>query len=878
MPIFNISDPETGRSISVEMDSEPTQEEAAEIFASIPKPASTGELRRREGQDGIGEFKTQSQRLSEGMARREKELAESGAPSIFDESESTKEATRGFARYGLPLFAPGVGAGTGIGSILGGMAVRGSAGALGESIAQLSEGEIKPSQIAGAGLRFAGPAIPGRVGLSMAAQGPLNVAARAVEGGEITPSTTAVDVGVPAGIGTAIGGVRSVSAAMRDWLKAGIERAKKVEQMATGVRPTAGQVFPELSAIEQRAAAKTGGEFLRQQLSDQQKAILSEINRIRGGDPIGIKGVVESITKAIGTEEAQSFINQAENISDLRAAIESVRSGTEKQLQKKALNDALDQFANRATDALFPAGVPAPFREVQAGALFEDFADNLRKSLKDKAEQLYAPAKTVMDFPAFSLKYRVADPRNPSATTSVEAHANELIDFIPDNFRGRLRGIQQIIDAGGDVSLNQLKEARNQLYDFADVGAEAIGTVGQRKVRELISTISNSISQQAPSVLGTVEAAAIKAGDEFYAATRPKLDLFGVRRLFAPETQRTGQGAAQAGQAVLRQGLDAPEIKNLIDAYSELKSRGAAVPSIAPIQDRIQAALIEGAIDPVTGSFAKGSLPKLAETISNVERQTPGSLSRLGFGSPKEIKQFTRFLEESKDVSGPEAVSQLLSRGRIGFRVVSAALDQMPDVKSLEGLVQSIQRQASSGNKLAADALIKLRAQEIEDVLVKAKSGERVLSLEEALNTFANPAKRAKVETILGKPLVDLIDKQLLPGMQIMREAEKAAGRAGSTVGGAATEELISGFTGAIGKGLAGQFGRAAMRLMDSLLNERKYALMSQILSKGAGVSGLQSKKRFWERLNAIGSRPKSQQEAAISEMLGDTFEEPSPE
>jgi hypothetical protein len=56
MPIFKIQDPDTGRTLRVEMDSAPTQEDAEEIFASAPP--SVGAMREMEsrpvGQGGLG--------------------------------------------------------------------------------------------------------------------------------------------------------------------------------------------------------------------------------------------------------------------------------------------------------------------------------------------------------------------------------------------------------------------------------------------------------------------------------------------------------------------------------------------------------------------------------------------------------------------------------------------------------------------------------------------------------------------------------------------------------------------------------------------------------------------------------------------------------
>jgi len=891
MPIFKIQDPDTGRTLRVEMDSAPTQADAEEIFASAPP--SAGAMREMEsrpvGQGGlgpkqpsIGELREmESKPMGQGglgpkasMADIEQEYEQRLKPKSEEERQAALAAP--FLRVGVPIaatmaFPPAAGATVPeLLALAGGYSL---AGAGGELAAQAVEGKIEPKKVAGAAIRSAVPMPAGRIVAPMATQAAANLTARYVEEGGITPGGAALDVGVPALLGTLGAAGRSLRGGA-DILEEGANRAQAVEQMAPGMRSTVGQAFAELAPTEQRLSAKTsGGRQLAGQLEEQQRLLIDELNRIKGGESGGVQDVANRLGKVFGVEEGNTLANQLQGINDIERALEKVRGTAQEQVLRQASNDAIDQLSARAQKALI--GGPAPvYRAVQSGEQFETLGESLKKSLQNKVDQIYEPAQPFMDIPLITLP------------NTIETQARRIAEQIPSTHSGGLNELMRVVDRGTPATYKEIRDVLGRLYDFADASGEAIGNAAQRQIRGLAQDISGSVQGQVRENLPLYAADAIVQGNQFYAKNRPLLDAYAVRKLFAPDTMRTGQAAEAAVSGIRRQGLDAPEIANLLKAHESLKASGAVVPRIDPILSNIRSGIISEFVDPVTGAIQPKSFEGLAERLLEIERQTPGSLSKLKFGSTGELSDFVMFLRKYKNLAGPEATEKLLSTGTPGFTVVSTALDMAPNVQTAKTMMNYLQRKALVGNAAAVDALQGVRARAIEELLLTTSGGTRQFSLASSLNELANPVRRDQIEAIIGPDLIKTIDTQLVPGMRVMYDTERAAGSAGTTVGGAQIEELISGTERGAANLASGRPGTALLSAVSTLFRNRKYNALANLMAGGAGSTGLRTKAgklRAWDRiLNAPGTTGERAINSSIREALRETIEEqqqePSPE
>ena len=859
-----------------------------------PKQPSVGNLRemesRRIGEGGLGPKQSWA------------EFEEEWNKKALSDEERQVQATKGFIRYapaiGGPMLFPPAAAATVPRLIATGLGYGAAAGA-GELGAQAIEGKIEPEKVAGAAIRSVVPMPAGSLYAPMAAQAGANLAARLVEEGKITPGGAALDVGIPgtiAGIGSvgrAIGGVSKS-------LEKAATRTEAIEKMAPGVKATVGQAWESMAAFEQRTAAKIGGEALRDRIQGQQDQIIAEVNRLRGGSGLEDKSedIVRSTAKFLGLEDAQNLANKAAAINDIDAALLRTADEAQKQFLMRAKLQAESELGTFVQNSLMKGPTIKPYQAVSAGTRMENFAEDLKTGLSNKAEQIYAPAKGVVDNQVFSLQQSVPDPRGGGATT-IETHARELLSEIPDIPAGGLSELRKLLGRKTTVpappsmnptapltvsvmqpaSHNELRGVIRELYDFADSSGEALGSVGQRKIKQLIETMKRSIDTEAPIVLGAKEAKAITDGNAFYAQNRPLLDSYAVKRLFAPDTMRTGQGAESAVRGISAQGLDAPEINNLLTAHETLRKSGAVVPALDTVFSDIRAGIVSPYVDKLTGNFQKGAFEDLAKQLAEIERQTPGTLSKLGFGSRKELNDFIVFLRASKD-AGPEATEKLLRAGVPGWTLVSASLDSMPNVRTANTLKNYLQREAAAGNVLAQEAQQKITSKALEDLLImSSETGDRVLNISKALKAMGDPKQRETLRTLIGDRNINIIDSQFGPGMKIMAETKELAGRAGTTVGGAAVEQSVGSVERFVSQVTTGRFGKAIETVVDALYRNMKYSVLAKWLAAGAGTTGLKSKAATYRTMERILTEPATAYERAIQQSVEAAMQpEPSPE
>ena len=421
--------------------------------------------------------------------------------------------------------------------------------------------------------------------------------------------------------------------------------------------------------------------------------------------------------------------------------------------------------------------------------------------------------------------------------------------------------IERILDGH-----EELKGIRDELYDFADYAGEAIGNNAQREVRNLAKKLSQTISDQAPSSLGQEAANSVVAGDEFYSAARPKVNLFGVRRAFAPETMERGQLGQALVSGVKTQGLLAPEFANLETLVNTLKSRGVAnAPDLQEVFSSIRSGIVSDATDKATGAI---DYKKLAGTINNIETQSPGALQKIGFGTSEQLSKFVDFLQSTGQKQGPQALLDVLNtKTPAGFALASEAVQLLPNVKDVGSVVRYLEREAVAGNKLAKEALVSTRAKQIEDLLLAETAAGTGPKLEPM-------SKIKRAEQILGPTLYKQIVDDIIPGYKTILNAQRAAGGGGGLVVGQAAEELVSGLPQAALKATAGKPVEGFMGLMADAVNAGFYSVAAKALARASGSAGYRSAAETARIMEKFANLPRTSVYDALSK-YGETGELP---
>jgi len=808
------------------------------------------------------------------------------------QKEKMRDLGKASLRYGVPL---AVGIATGGASIPIQIAAGSTSAALGETGAQTFEdGDYRKGEIAGAFIRGAAPVFKGSAALAKTVGG---AGLAGLLGGTAEGKVTGLKSGAqeflygatPAGL---LQGGSTLLGANRQRLTGGIIRSQDIERIAPGqIQATFGQAFPEFAGLEARVASQTGSQELNQQLLEQSRAVANAVQRVTGIPAEAHSDLVSRVAQTIGglsPETGARLANEAQGVNDAFLAVERARSAAQKNIAQDALAEAQQSF-QRAVEVEtlkggMRTGAVAPYQAVPAGQRIESVANQAKEAIRTEARRLYGNANAVEDVPAFDLFAGVGN------QPSFADRANDIINKIPGISTSTLADVRKILGRKRTVAapysadptapltvsspqlatFKEIQEIRDELYDFADFSGEAIGNKAQAEIRRLARSLSDTVTDQAPRTLGQDVADSIKAGEEFYGATRPKLDVFGVKRAFAPETMERGQMGQAAVAGVKAQGVLAPEFSNLEDLFSTLQKRGVAnAPSMQPIIDDIRSGIVDRAIDKATGKF---NLITLASDLNNIAQQGGSGLQKLGFGTTQELNRFVRYMQnlDPATVKGPEVVLDLLKSGTpAGFAVASRAVQTLPDLATVDSVLKSLEKQAIKGSKAAGDTLLNIRAREIENILLEASKTGPKPNLG-SLIELTNPEMRGKVELIIGPKLLKTLDDVFMPGFRVMETAREAAGMAGSTVRGAAVERLGKAALEAPIQMASGDLVKPAVSLASKLGSTLGYAYWSRILAKGAGVSGLRDRKQFYGLLKQIAEKPQPQQIQLLRRYAGD--------
>jgi len=837
---------------------------------------------------------------------------ESMAEAEAIQREKMSDLGKASLRYGVPL-AAGMAAGpvVGLGALLrrpdlalsalarSGL-ITGGAAAVGEGGAQTVEKvtkdeDYRPEQIYGAGLRGMSPMLKKAPLINTAIAAGSGVAGGAAEG-----KTGGLDMmweGIKSGGPTAVlQGLSSALGAGRQLLSGGIRNTQDIEKIAPGkIRATFSQAFPEFAGLEARVASQTGNQDLNQQLLEQSRVVANAVQRITGIPAEAHSDLVSRVAQTIGglsPETGARLSNEAQGVNDAFMAVERARSEAQKSVAQDALAEAQQSFQKAVEMETLKGGIRTsavgPYQVVPAGTRIEKIGEKAKEVIQTEARRLYGPANAVEDVPAFDLYAGVGNEK------SFADRANDILNKIPEISASTLTDVRKILGrkrtvaapysmdptAPVTVSAPQLatfKEVqgiRKDLYDFADYSGEAIGNEAQSQIRKLAGSMTDTVTDQAPKTLGQEVADSINLGEEFYGATRPKLDVYGVKRAFLPKTMKRGQMGQAAVEGVKSQGVLAPEFANLEDLFSTLQKRGVKdAPNMQQVVDDIRFGIIDGSIDKATGQF---DLMKLAGDLAEIEQQGGNGLQKLGFGNRNELNKFVQYMQnlDPATAKGPEVVLDLLKSGTpAGFAVASRAVQMLPDLATVDSVLKSLEKQAVKGSKAAGETLLNIRAREIENILLEAGKGGPKPNLG-SLIELTNPEMRQKVQLILGPKLLKTIDDSFLPGFRVMETAREAAGMAGSTVRGAAIERIGKAALEAPVQIASGEVVKPAVNFFSKMADAVGFAVMSKVLSKGAGVSGLRDRKQFYGILKQIAEKPEPQQLQLLRRYAGEDSSE----
>ena len=880
MPKFAVVIDDNGiqKRVVVESDTQPTESEVLALLrgsgqqAAVEKPATIAEMRRREEQPGFNP--TQEQKMGAAMQAEEERIAATGSGSVFDEKLSP-EQNKALLRYGVPITAGLLtgGAGpllqAGIGAASSGL---GEAGA--QTVEKFDEGkDYRGREIIGAAIRGAAPVFrgaPGATRATIAAGGLSNLAAGMVEGKVESPLQ---DYGLSAvketAIGSAIpGALSTLGAAARG--SAGIvnralENIQDVEGIGPGVRATVGQAFPFLAGAEKRIAARTGGEDLNRQLLEQSDAITAAVRGIRG--PAGdTPGVVRQILNEFGITDPNTvnrLVDESRGMTTAQQAIDKARSGAQQSLAQEALADAEGSF-RRSVNAQTRLLSTAPYMSPQMGARVEQTIEKTKAAFDDHADILYTPVKFFEDTPVFTLTGK-AGRSLPSVEQAILDMNQKYPSLVSGDqsrvFSPYLNRLNAVLDQNIPASLNELRIIRRNLYSASDEAGKVFGTPEKRELRRIADLITQTIDYQAPSHLNAADALSLRTANSFYSKFRPRFDDFGVFQAFKPEKLERGQMADIMTQRVAQQGAETPAFSNPISLIDDLRASGVRnVPSSTGISDIVKSGIVNRSINQSTGEI---NLTNLAADLNSVQRQGGGGLAQLGFGNTRELNRFVQFVDNLPEAQrrGPEAVLALLQNGTpASLGIVSRAVQYLPDVATTRTVMDALERRAVAGSASARNTQTSIRAKAIEELLLQVAEGggtragtpgaAGMAARLDSLKEMAGTDSAAKLQTILGRNLFDVVQNQIVPGFRVINQAKQRAAGAGATVSGSAFEKLAT----APGIG--------------SMVDFIGYEGLAAALAHGAGATGMVRRRDQLERLARLAELPPALMQQTVAKYL----------
>lgn len=808
-------------------------------------------------------------------------LAENGDEYIptggeFQAPEYGSEAYKGYKQgelkslaeglqYGLPL-AAGIASGglsvpaqMGIGFV---SSLLGKAGArkLEDKPIATEEGirELGAAGVEGMVPGFKGRYLPFKYAGAAGAAGLTSAAIRDELSKESPIRDTLVKGGVPAIVG-GIGG--AVQSALRGGVKRAeqaAQAAEEIEAIGPGVRATFGQALPRYSGLEARVSSQVGRESLTKAFERQNEAIANSVESLAALPRGESRDIVANALQAMGVRERTELLSKAQAVANAQDALSLVEGGARKQVVEDTLSKAEKDLEDAVTTGFMgrytmKAGRPEyseVFKKIESGKQIESATLQAKKAFSDQADVLYSDPNIDTAKVGFNILAPVGRTGTSVADEVVKAFSDSPITaggaIIPE-FQPYFKKLMAVLDSRSPTTLGELRSIREDLYNAAESQGQAFGTKAQRSLKAIASKITETLDDQAASVLSPAGANALSTANKFYSEFRPKFENYGVESAFLVRGAKPGTTAGRMAGEVAQEGLEAPAYTNLVDLFEGLKRAGVAgVPDTGPVRESLRQGLLDQVISR-PGKSVTVDYQKLAELAGQVESQSPGALQKLGLGSMDDLDTLIKFKAFRDAEPGVDTIIQAInSRTPIGNAIGVRALQDLTDVADVKSVVNALERKAigtvggAAGSKEAAEALIQAKANAINDLLIEATrlgKGPRLQSLAD----FLEPDKIARYKEIIGTPMMNRIENQILPGFRRIEQARSAARQAGATVTGAAEERLISGAVQAPLQAMTRGPVASLSNLLGDWISAVKYDTLSKVLARAGGATGFRN-------------------------------------
>jgi len=683
------------------------------------------------------------------------------------------------------------------------------------------------------------------------------------------------------------------------------KKAETVEK--AGITPLFSDVWPEAAAFAQRAQSKISSGTLRQLEDAQLKEIEQAALRIGGVEGVGQPGDVKrvyqdavallglnkvqeitgnskdfsSATQALNgaVEEAKSYAkqlskteqeaysaNSAQRIADTEAAynnfVEGLGVRTEREIQSK-LGPRIASAETRATESAFPSGVPRSADTADKGLQIQQLLTQkeegkplgLKQVTDDFFKKEYAGIPTqdeIFSLDEISDKIRGLNSKLPSWKIPV---LDEIIgrfnkvQQVPAGTSGNIyTGFkQEYRDVPAKFSLEELRTIRTDLENWGK-SSGAYGTTAEAAAKDLSKSITALMNNQAPTVFKPEIAQKFLETQAKYAKVRGLWEDPYVESAFQGIRGKPEQMLERIGADVLKSGVSSSDYRGITKLLDNLKEVGVeGIPSRSDINSLVQQYIATKSL----GTNGKLDNQKLLGYLNGIERTSPGSMKKLGFGDIADLENFdvvkglvNRSTNQAGDVDyrnlltklsvmGSEDPSKLKALGlgtiqdidslnRIaanmgeeastaakarefaksdtmaGYQISERILGLLDDSKDIKSVMNALQEQVVSGStpelrKQASQALVNTRASAVEDLMFGRtpqgiSKGARSLDLESVKNTLKDKSSRERYTDILGSNLISKIENDFIPALDIIAERQKMAGGAGQTTGGALVE------------------------------------------------------------------------------------------
>ena len=732
----------------------------------------------------------------------------------------------------------------------------------------------------------------------------------AVAGGAVSGSVTDIPSAVrEALVPTAItGGSQLLGDTAGEVSKVLSRFGKKAETVEkAGITPLFSDVWPEAAAFAQRAQSKISSGTLRKLEDAQLKEIEQAALRIGGvegvGQPSDVKRVYQDAVDLLGlnkvqeitgnskdfssatqalngaVEEAKSYAkqlskaeqeaysaNSAQQIADTEAAyntfVEGLGVRTEREIQSK-LGPRIASAETRATESAFPSGVPRAADTADKGLLIQQLLTQkeegkplgLKQVTDDFFKKEYAGIPTqdeVFDLGGISEKVRGLSSTLPKLNIPVlDEIVGRLnkVSKVPVGSTGDFEYgfTTQYRDVPGKFSLDELRGIRSDLENWAS-STGAYGSKAQAQAKDLSKSITGLMNDQATTVFKPEIAQKFLETQAKYKKVRGLWEDPYVESAFQGIRGKPEQMLERIGSDVLKSGVSSSDYRGITKLLDNLKEVGVeGIPSRSDINSLVQQYIATKSL----GANGKIDNQKLLGYLNGIERTSPGSMKKLGFGDIADLENFdvvkglvNRSTNQAGDVDyrnlltklsvmGSEDPSKLKALGlgtiqdidslnRIaanmgeeastaakarefaksdtmaGYQISERILGLLDDSKDIKSVMNALQEQVVSGStpqlrKQASQALVNTRASAVEDLMFGrtpqgVSKGARSLDLESVKNTLKDKSSRERYTDILGSNLISKIENDFIPALDIIAERQKMAGGAGQTTGGALVE------------------------------------------------------------------------------------------